>query len=124
MLESRLRYVLLLFSLTWATHGLAQSVQVSGYVKDGNSGEPLIEASVSVASVNIGTWTNKAGYFHLTLPQSQSHHLLFSYAGYQSHSLEIAIVRDTILSVSLFAQVLDTVTISAASFPPTIRSVW
>ncbi|MEM7657017.1 MAG: TonB-dependent receptor [Bacteroidota bacterium] len=118
MLKNSLRYVLLLFSMAWATHGLAQSVQVSGYVKDANSGEPLLEASVSVASANIGTWTNKAGYFHLSLPQSQSHQLLFSYAGYQSQTLEIAMVHDTLLSVSLFAQVLDTVTISAAPFSP------
>ena len=44
------------------------SVTLDGYISDIRSGEPLIEANISVPGLNISTSTNQYGFFSLTVP--------------------------------------------------------
>jgi hypothetical protein len=58
------------------------SYSVNGYVKDAETGEDLIGASVYVPKLSKGTTTNTYGYFTLSLP-ADSTSLVISYIGYQ-----------------------------------------
>ncbi|MDH5604161.1 MAG: TonB-dependent receptor, partial [Cyclobacteriaceae bacterium] len=60
-----------------------KKIVVSGYVRDGESGEAMIGANVFDASTLKGTSTNTYGFFSLTLP-TDSVQLTASFVGYQS----------------------------------------
>ena len=75
-------------------------VTVSGYVRDASTGEMLIGAAVALRSSGGGTLTNAYGYFSLRI-QSGQHTVGFSYLGYEMTTLNIALARDTIISVEL-----------------------
>ncbi|MFY0252489.1 TonB-dependent receptor domain-containing protein [Chitinophaga sp. 30R24] len=55
---------------------------ISGYVKDANSGENLIGATVYAPALKEGTTTNQYGFFSLTTAKDTGR-LLISYIGYQ-----------------------------------------
>ncbi|MDZ4823136.1 MAG: carboxypeptidase-like regulatory domain-containing protein [Flavobacteriales bacterium] len=50
---------------------VAQNTVVSGYVKDGTSGEPLLFATVHVPGTAIGATSNEYGFFSLTIEHSK-----------------------------------------------------
>lgn len=75
-------------------------VSVSGYVSDATTGEMLIGASVAVRTSGGGALTNAYGYYSLKLPRG-SHLLSFSYLGYKITDIELNLVKDTIINVSL-----------------------
>lgn len=75
-------------------------IAVSGYVRDAASGELLIGASVAVRPTGGGTLTNAYGYFSLKLPAG--HHTLgFSYLGYGMTTLDLILLKDTLLNIEL-----------------------
>ena len=67
-------------------------IEVTGKVLNEN-GEPLPGVSVKVKNKNIGTNTNAAGIFRLSVPDDQAV-LEFSYVGYMSQSLAVGNTRD------------------------------
>ncbi|WP_210520758.1 TonB-dependent receptor [Hymenobacter terricola] len=71
-----------------AATGRAQGGRVtfSGTVRDAQTGEKLLGAAVYVAGGQLGTTTNAAGFYSLTLPAQDSVRLLASYLGYQRAS--------------------------------------
>ena len=60
----------------------AQKHTISGYVKDGVSGETLIGATLSVKGLSKGITTNAYGFYSISIPGG-SQGLEFSYVGYQ-----------------------------------------
>ncbi|TNE81743.1 MAG: TonB-dependent receptor [Bacteroidetes bacterium] len=73
---------------------------ISGYVTEEGSNEALMGVHIYVKSIDGGTVSNAYGYYSLTLA-SDSQEIHFSYVGYQSRSLKLALVKDTLLSVEL-----------------------
>ena len=85
------------------------SVTLSGFVRDANSRETLIGASVYAPGLERGAVTNAYGFFSLTLPRAPeadtTEALVVSYVGYEplalrldrttSQELDIALVPDT-----------------------------
>jgi hypothetical protein len=61
---------------------------VSGYIKDGKTGEELIGASVYVQQLGTGTTTNAYGFYSLTLPAGE-YNLLVSYVGFVTQNQSI-----------------------------------
>ncbi len=84
---------------------VAQRTTVSGYVRDAQSGEPLIQATVVGTEAGIGTATNRYGYYTLTVPSNQPSadtlRLRFSYVGYTPYELLLSLKSDTIIDVEL-----------------------
>jgi len=79
----------------------AQKVTVSGYVKDANSGEPLIGANIYEGITLKGVITNTYGFYSLTLPAGQTK-LVFSFVGYNTLFLDkLDLNTDTLINVSL-----------------------
>jgi TonB-linked SusC/RagA family outer membrane protein len=68
----------------------AQTRTISGTVLSGDDGEPLVGASVSVKSKNLGTATNQDGKFVLAnIPVSEKS-LIIAYLGYETQEVSIA----------------------------------
>jgi hypothetical protein len=67
-------------------HGavLPASSTLSGYVKDAQTGELLIGASVSLPGTGTGTLSNNYGFYSITIPASDSTKLEASYVGYKN----------------------------------------
>ncbi len=61
---------------------------ISGYVKDAESGEALIGATVYDAEYRLGASTNTYGFYSLTLPV-RAYNLMVSYVGYASNSISV-----------------------------------
>jgi len=79
-----LKLIILFFTFSITHHVLAQSVTMSGYVRDSLSGEVLIGASIYAPKYKIGTQANTYGYYSLTLPKGDSTTIVVSFVGYQS----------------------------------------
>lgn len=92
----------------------AQKATVSGYIRDAVTGETLIGAAVMVADTRLGAVSNEYGFYTLTLDAGDKV-LEYSYLGYAPVRMEVALVRDSVLTVSLPpAAVLDAAMVSAS----------
>jgi hypothetical protein len=117
-LRSLLALLLILpFSLS------AQNFTLSGYIKDASTGEDLIGASVIVQdSSGKGTVTNVYGFYSLTLPKG-NYKVDFSYVGYSTQSMDIALSEDVRQNISLTQKaLLEEVVITAEKKDENIQS--
>lgn len=85
--------------------GAQSKVSISGYVKDANSGEGLIGASVGIPKLGIGVTTNIYGYYSLTAPQG-THTVVYSYVGFDDKSVEINLSNSINRDMSLKEKVI------------------
>ncbi len=91
--------VILLFT---ASHLFAQTVTISGYVENAESGERLINATVFDANnQKFGTVTNSYGFFSLTIPKNSNIKLTASYLGFDTYQSELSPTKDTTLIIKL-----------------------
>ena len=79
----------------------AQTYTLNGYVRDAQSGEPLIQATVLNTATGAGVATNRYGYYSLTLPTTDTLRLRFSYVGYAPATLRLALRQDTVINLEL-----------------------
>lgn len=88
---------------------------VSGYIKDGASGESLIGVNIYVPGTSYGTTTNTYGFYSLSIPL-ESATLNVSYIGYQPYEKTVNLKTDVELDISLTisSTQLDAVEISSA----------
>lgn len=73
---------------------------ISGTVKDAASGELLPYVNIYTADKMFSVQTNENGYFALTIPQN-NYMLLFSYVGYHTLQLPVALNGQTTVTVKL-----------------------
>lgn len=71
-------FIVLIFSVVGVS---AQQYTVSGFVRDGASGEPLVGANIYEPSLQIGVTSNQQGFFSIVLPAG-NRVLQWSYVGY------------------------------------------
>ncbi|KGE13584.1 TonB-dependent receptor [Sphingobacterium deserti] len=92
----------------------AQQFVLSGVLRDGNTGETLIGAVVSVEKGEPATSTNAYGFYSLALPAGK-HRILMSYVGYETRVEEIDLSASKRLNAELkpLDNILDEVVISA-----------
>ncbi|WP_370089469.1 carboxypeptidase-like regulatory domain-containing protein [Ekhidna sp.] len=95
---------------------IPKSYTVHGVLKNVESGEHIIGASVQVVGTKLGTTTNGYGYYSLTLKEGD-YFLQFSHIGYQSKKVEISLYRNTYTDVSIPPKVteLDEVEVNSVS---------
>ena len=108
---------LLLFCSFWGTiihTAYAQTYTLSGYVRDAQSGEPLIQATVLNRATGTGVATNRYGYYSLTLSATDSLQLRVSYVGYAPALLTLTLRQDTVINAELTSNnLLDEVVVQA-----------
>lgn len=91
--------ILVLFSIDDAN--AQKNLVLNGVLKDAQTGETLIGATVKVTGpVQNGTQTNAYGFYSLSLP-SGTYQVSFSYVGYQSLVKEINLIADLQLNQEL-----------------------
>lgn len=102
------RIILLITAVCWIAGLRAQTLTVSGTVKD-ESGEPLLGVSVTEKGTGTGVTTDDGGKYRLTVRSSST--LVFTYMGYK-HTEEAVNGRTTIhVTLSPEAQSMDEVVV-------------
>ncbi len=102
-----MRYLKLLFLINLAPlFVIAQKYTISGYIKDEQSGEVLIGATVVNHRTSSGSIANTHGYYSLTLSED-SVSLTFSFVGYQRHVSKFYLRKDTVLNIGLNGAMLE-----------------
>ena len=80
--------ILLLLVATMSLFG--QSGQVTGVVRDAESGETLIGVAVYESQLKKGVTTNEKGKYEIDLPEG-NHQLRFSYVGFQTYETNVTV---------------------------------
>lgn len=81
----------------------AQKSIVKGFITDSETGEPLSYASIRIDGTTYGTSSNLDGIFELKLEQGD-YHLIFSFIGYRSDTLQISAPTKNQLIIELKPQ--------------------
>ncbi|GJM31460.1 MAG: TonB-dependent receptor [Saprospiraceae bacterium] len=96
---------------------------LSGTIRDGESGETLIGASVAVPSMGLGTTANEYGFYSLSLPAGDSLTVEFSYVGFQNQDRIIFLKESLTLDVELGTGVdLEEVVVKANSYEEQLKT--
>ncbi|MCO6492517.1 MAG: TonB-dependent receptor [Phaeodactylibacter sp.] len=77
-----------------------RSFTISGFLKDGRTGERLINASIQELLTGKGAITNEYGFYSITLPAGRAK-LCFSYLGYGAEQRDLFLQEDKELHLSL-----------------------
>jgi len=77
-----------------------EKLTINGYVKDGETGETLIGASIFIKELTTGTTTNEYGFYSISIP-SGSYTLEFSYIGFANKVESINLTQSVRLDVEL-----------------------
>jgi len=87
-MKNRIQFLLILGLITVFSYRLnAQSkAEISGYVLDGKTEEPLIGATVIIEGTDLGAVTNVEGYYVIKNIEPQSYTVTASYVGYEKAS--------------------------------------
>jgi hypothetical protein len=107
--------LLLALLLIWSTAAMAQpKATLSGYLKDSETGEGLIGATVYVDEIKSGTTTNFYGYYSISLPLG-TYTVTFNYLGYQATTESIELSSDQNFDLEMIPdrKLLQTVEITA-----------
>ena len=73
---------------------------VSGHVRDMETGEELIGATVYTPGTTNGTVSNTFGYYAFSLPPGVNK-ICYSFLGYQTNEIEIQLKKDTLIDIYL-----------------------
>ena len=86
----------------WSLPFLAssQNFTLSGYIRDADSGEELLYASVSVAGTTQGVTTNLYGFYSLTLPKG-TYQITYSYVGYETQTTTVELSQNVTQDMEL-----------------------
>ena len=98
----KIQFILITFvSLLFSFRGFTQeTVTISGYVSDKNTGERLNGATVFAPELNIGTTCNNFGFFGLTIPKEEMK-IIFRFVGFEIYEFNLHHFKDTVLDVQL-----------------------
>lgn len=78
------------------------NITISGYVEDASSHERLIGADVFLPDLQVGTTTNKFGFYSLTFnPSTDSLSLAASFVGYAQQLFKLSAQRDHKLDIRI-----------------------
>ena len=125
VLSKRLKRVatvlIFLFALT-PMFCIAQKVTLSGYIRDGATGESLVGGTVYVKDAEQACQTNTYGFYSLTVPKGL-HKIIYSYVGYSQQEKTFELTRDTSFTIELMsATVLKTVDVKATRHDENVKN--
>lgn len=66
---------------------------LSGYVRDGDTGEDLTGAQIMVPAAGTGAYCNAYGFYSLTLPAGD-YQVIVRYMGFEDDTLQVALTQD------------------------------
>jgi len=85
---------MILLIILFLSQGFSQSKvgRINGYLRDAETGEPLLHANVSLKQTGIGAATNNSGYFIITSIPPGNYILQIMMMGYDRTEKEISVV--------------------------------
>jgi hypothetical protein len=95
-----MRFLPLVIFFILACNAQAQKFTINGSIKDHDSGEALIGASVYNIHTKQGTTANNYGFFSITQPKD-SVYLSVSFVGYETRIIKFFLSKDTTIQVGL-----------------------
>ncbi|HSN62170.1 MAG TPA: DUF5686 family protein, partial [Ferruginibacter sp.] len=105
-----------LFLIIIPTVATAQSVTITGIIRDAHTQEPINFASVYLQESGIGKTTDSIGFFSIKLNHLTADTLIVSYVGYQVFKLQVSPLTDTgILDIPLIRGGENTAVVVKAS---------
>lgn len=94
------RLILYTFFLLAINQLNAQSISISGFIREEGSREPLVGANIWIVEQNKGTPSNSDGFYtFFTSPGKIT--LIASYIGYSNDTIQFKSAKDTIIDISL-----------------------
>jgi len=93
-----------------------EKLTISGYIKDGQSGETLIGATAYLKELSLGTSSNEYGFYSISVPAGV-YNLEFSYVGYETQDQQVDLTKNTTLTIELedeATQIIEVVVTSEA----------
>jgi len=95
------KFLVIIFLVSTTAVSYAQSkATISGYIKDKETIETLIGASVYLKEKQVGTATNTYGFYSLTADTGK-YTLVFSYAGYTTQEIPIHLTKNISMEMEL-----------------------
>ncbi len=101
-MKSRLLLFLLLNSFVFSITAQDQ-LTINGYIKDGQSGETLIGATVFIQELSLGVTSNEYGFYSITV-QKGNYTLEYAYLGFQSLIQSVNLENNITLDIELVEQ--------------------
>ncbi|MBT8191709.1 MAG: TonB-dependent receptor, partial [Bacteroidia bacterium] len=96
-------------------------ITISGYLKDEESGEPLVNANIYLYDKSAGTTTNEYGFYSFTIDKGIKR-VYFSYLGYDLGIQEFDLAKDTVVDIKMLpSNRLNEVVIKAKRYDPVIE---
>ncbi|NQV16391.1 TonB-dependent receptor [bacterium] len=91
-LPKNIIYILSLLLILSPGFGQARDGRINGFLRDGETGEPLLHANVSLKNTGIGAASNNSGYFIITNIPPGQYTLQIMMMGYVRTEKEISVV--------------------------------
>jgi hypothetical protein len=95
------RTISFLFIVTLVINTEAQNITLSGYIKDAQTKESLIGASIFSTNTKKGTTSNEYGFYSITLPKADTIGLIISYVGYKPQAKKLSVSKNLRLDILL-----------------------
>jgi outer membrane cobalamin receptor len=94
---------------------LAPRFTISGFIKDAETGEELIGASVLIRELRTGVTSNVYGFYSISLPEG-AYTLVFSFVGFEPKEKSLKLSASNTLNVELKAQqkLLDEIVVTSS----------
>lgn len=92
--------IIIVFSLLANLNFAQEKLNISGYVKDANTGEELIGAAVYVEEIKSGAVTNVYGYYVVSLVPGE-YNISFSFLGKETETKKIQLSDNIKLNIEL-----------------------
>jgi len=117
------KLIKIIIGILISTSIFAQEYTISGYLRDGNTGEELISATAYVQESKVGTESNEYGFYSITLPKGK-YTLLISYLGYADKEQVVNLSEDKRIDIELGVaeNVISEITISSKAKDENVRS--
>ena len=80
---------------------ISQNITISGHIKDVQTGEDLIGATIYNTNAKTGTSTNNYGFYSITVAAKDTLGMVFSYIGYAPQTKKIAASQSLVLDVEM-----------------------
>ena len=111
--------LLICFNIAFAQ----QKHTISGYIKDAETGEELIGASIVVKELKSGSITNVYGFYSVTIPKDK-YTIEYRYIGYKTQSTDINLVKSIKKDIELspLSTSLEEVVITSEANDKNIKS--
>ena len=121
-----MKFILYLIStVLFTSSALAQTSTVSGYIKDGETGETMIGVNVyPLEAPETGVAANEYGFYSIPISGSDSVSLVYTFIGYDELIIKVLPGTDLQLNVDLFleSEKIDEVKVTANSLKERVKS--